>query len=238
MKSFLFCLTVFSGIIGGIISVNQQVFIAGAMRDVMKKGDLSAKIALSELEDKPHLYALGAVEGLKGEVLILDSKVNVSFVESGALKTDHSFKRKAALLVYAQVPEWQSVAVSEDIVSKEAFEKFIVRAAERHGIDVSEPFPFLLEGEIASAQWHVIDWDKKDTVHTHQKHKESGLRGTLKNQDVSILGFYSDDHHGVFTHHTTNMHMHIQSKNEPQIAGHLDDFQLAGKMKLKLPAIE
>ena len=39
----------------------------------MHHGDLSSKIDLMELENLENLYALGAVEQLKGEILIMNS---------------------------------------------------------------------------------------------------------------------------------------------------------------------
>ncbi|MBC7921448.1 MAG: hypothetical protein H7Z75_10225 [Ferruginibacter sp.] len=54
---------------------------AGEMRNVMQKGDLRAYISLDSLADKPHLYALEPVEGLQGEIIILDSKPAISSVK-------------------------------------------------------------------------------------------------------------------------------------------------------------
>ena len=45
-----------------------EVAFKGALKNIMHKGDLSANISLSELADIDHLYALGAVENLKGEI--------------------------------------------------------------------------------------------------------------------------------------------------------------------------
>ena len=49
-----------------------------------------------------------------------------------------------------------------------------------------------------------------------------------------MLGFYSDSHHAIFTHHTTNMHMHVKTDNN-EIAGHVDALVLGEGMILKLP---
>ena len=51
---------------------------------------------------------------------------------------------------------------------------------------------------------------------------------------MDLLGFYSDSHHAIFTHHTTNMHIHMKLKDE-KIAGHVDDLKLGLNMILKLP---
>jgi acetolactate decarboxylase len=58
------------------------------------------------------------------------------------------------------------------------------------------------------------------------------LYGTLENQEVEMLGFYSNKHHAIFTHHTTNMHIHVKSK---KVIGHIDDMTLGIDMMLKIP---
>ena len=72
--------------------------------------------------------------------------------------------------------------------------------------------------------------------HTHEKHKTSGLYGTINNSQVEMLGFYSNAHHTIFTHHTTNMHIHVKTA-DGEVAGHVDDMILGKEMILKLPAI-
>ena len=72
-----------------------EVEYAGALKNFMHKGDVSAKVALSEYEQIEHLYALGAVENLKGEIQIFDGRPMNSYVEDGAMKFDSSFGKKS-----------------------------------------------------------------------------------------------------------------------------------------------
>ena len=46
----------------------------GALKNMMHKGDVSAKADLKDFETSEHFYALGALENLKGEIQIFDSK--------------------------------------------------------------------------------------------------------------------------------------------------------------------
>lgn len=213
--------------------IDTEVGHAGALRTMMS-GDLYATASLDTLAVKPHLYALGAMENLKGEIQIFESKVSNSLVEYGALAISDSFNIGATLLVYAQVQDWESFTLSSSVKSKSELEIEIAALAKEYGIDSEKPFPFLIEGSIASLSWHVIDWKDGDTVHTHKKHQESGLNGVIENKKVEILGFYSTKHKAVFTHHTTFMHMHFKTKDS-SIAGHLDDLVLGEEMILKLP---
>lgn len=213
-----------------------EVHHFGALKNMMHKGDLSAKVTLDKLKDMKHLYALGAVENLKGEVLILDGVPSISYVEttdtSKTMMIDNSFEKNACLLVSASVEKWESINIPNSIVTYKDFEFFVEQTAFKNGINTDKPFPFMIEGNAKSFDWHVIDWPEGDTEHSHEKHIHSGLYGTLENQSVEFLGFYSDKHHAIFTHHTTNMHVHVSSD---KVIGHVDDFTLGENMILKLP---
>ena len=220
------------------VSNDKQVEVHhyGALKNMMHKGDLSSKVTLDELKDINHLYALGAVENLKGEVLILDGIPSISYVKrNDSLKTmmiDSSFEKNACLLVIASVEEWKSINIPNTVVTYDDFEIFVEKIAAENGVNTDEPFPFMIEGIAKSFDWHVIDWPEGDSEHSHDKHIHSGLYGTLENQAVEMLGFYSNKHHAIFTHHTTNMHVHVKSD---KATGHADSFTLGENMILKLP---
>ncbi len=206
----------------------------GELKRMMHKGDISAKAELKDFENSPHLYALGALENLKGEVLIMDGKPYNTTVLGDSMIFDHTFNKKTTLLVYATVAKWKSIPVPNNINTYDELEKFVGEAATDNLIRNDKPFPFLLEGMPRSFDWHVINWKDGDTEHSHEKHINSGLHGTLKNKQAEMLGFYSDSHHAIFTHHTTNMHIHVRSL-DGSMAGHVDDLTLAKGMILKLP---
>ncbi len=209
-----------------------EVKHSGALRTIMS-GNIQAVISLDSLSNKKNLYALGAVDNLKGEIQIFNSKPSNSFVIDGSLKIKDSYNLKAALLVYAEVEAWDSFQIEKSKTKSELEEK-IFKMAKSNGINLEKPFPFLLEGNVASLDWHVINWNEGDTIHNHKKHKASGLNGTLRNTDVEILGFYSTKHKAVFTHHTTNMHMHFKT-DDTATTGHVDDLLLNETITLKLP---
>ena len=216
--------------------IEVKVHHYGALKNMMHKGDLSSKVTLDELKDINHLYALGAVENLKGEVLVLDGIPSISYVKGNdSLKTmmiDSSFEKNACLLVIASVEEWKSINIPNTVVTYDDFEIFVEEIAAENGVNTVEAFPFMIEGVAKSFDWHVIDWPEGDTEHSHDKHIHSGLYGTHENQAVAMLGFYSNKHHAIFTHHTTNMHVHVKSD---RATGHADGFVLGENMMLKLP---
>lgn len=207
---------------------------SGALKNIMHKSDVSAYADLNDFKGTEHFYALGAVEGLKGEILVLDGEPYISSVHEEQLKIDNSLDYKASLLVNTSVKEWNEFDIDSEIITYEELESFISTTAGQNGIDVTQPFPFLLKGRADSLSWHVINWPEGDTEHTHEKHINSGLHGTHESIELEILGFYSDSHHAIFTHHTTNMHLHFISKDKTK-TGHVDGLTLGEGMKLLLP---
>ena len=240
MKQILFKLLFLLILSCGNPSISNQIIkveYKGALKNMMHKGDISAKADLSEYENIKNFYALGAFENLKGEIQIFDSQPYNSFVEEELIKIDSSYSKKATLFVYSIVEDWAEFQIPTNINTKNELEKYIENIASENRIDTDEAFPFLIEGKPEELNWHVINWKEGDTEHSHEKHIESGLNGTINNQEVEMLGFYSDSHHAIFTHHTTNMHIHMKLKNG-KIAGHVDDLRVGHEMILKLPKIE
>lgn len=219
---------------------NVLVEYKGALRDIMHKGDLSAKANLIDFENLKGLYALGAVENLKGEILILDGVPYISSCEiKDSLKINtlkKTFNTKAALFVYSQVNNWMDIKIPFDVQTYQQLEDFINAEAKYQGININKPFPFLVNGNFDSFDWHVIDWKEEDLEHSHEKHIQAGLHGTKHNTKGIVLGFYSNNHHAIYTHHTTNMHLHIKT-DEHDLVAHVDDLLLGTEMILKLPLL-
>jgi alpha-acetolactate decarboxylase len=214
--------------------ITVEVNNSGALRTIMS-GDITSAISLDSLQSKEHLFALGAVENLKGEIQIFDGNPSNSSVINDSIRITDTYNLNASLLVYSQVKEWNTFKVDDD-KTKLQLETKIFELAKANGVDTEAPFPFLIEGTVASLDWHVINWKDGDMVHNHKKHKESGLNGTLNNLEVVIIGFYSTKHKAVFTHHTTNMHMHFKTVDNT-LAGHVDDV-IVNSIKIKLPKAE
>ncbi len=212
----------------------ELVKIAGSLKGIMQQNDISSKIDLNKLNKRDNLYALGAAENLKGEIQIFNGKPYNSQVESGKLLIENTYDKEASLLVYANVDEWIEKSIDKEISDLKSVQKIIESFAEQNKIDLSEPIPFLLKGKAENLSWHVIDWNPGDSLHTHKRHKSSGLSGELKNEIVEIIGFYSDKHHGIITHHSTNIHLHFKNKSG-NAAGHVDDLKTKKEIKIYFP---
>ena len=235
MKKYLL-ITLIASVLFGCQNKEQlnEVRVAGALKIMMHKGDLSAKIVTDTLLKKySNLYGLGAVENLKGEILILNSKVYVSKEKNKQVIVTEEPQTAASLLVYTSVDKWQEVSALP-AGSLQELETFIFEQAQKSGIDTNKAFPFLVKGVVPELQWHVINWKDGDTEHSHTKHINSGANGTLKNKEVEILGFYSLKHKRIFTHHTSFMHMHFITKDNA-LSGHIDAISTNKNLVLYLP---
>jgi len=70
----------------------QEVRIVGAMKNVMKKGELFGTINLDSLSNKTHLYGMGPVEYLTGEITVVDGRAFKSTIQSnGEMKVEETF---------------------------------------------------------------------------------------------------------------------------------------------------
>lgn len=214
------------------ISIPPEVKVSGAMKNVMMNGDLSAHLDIDTL-DKVHLYGLGPVAELKGEIMILDGKVFTTAKDGNKLLNQQDKVSKAALLVYSNVEKWNAVSLSAAINSYAELEKLVETTAKKNGYDTKMPFAFKINAVPEKATYHVIDW-KKGVEHTMDNHKQFAYAGEMTNSPVTMLGFYSKHHQSIFTHHTTFIHVHLLDDKTKNV-GHLDELQINGLLTIYLP---
>jgi len=214
-----------------------QVSHAGALCNFMMHNDLSAQIHLDSLQAREHLFGLGARAGLQGELLIWDSKPLIAQAKEGRVHLRQSWKDSAALLVYSSVAQWSSLSLG-NAQTKDSLSKSIPAIAAQHGLDTSQAFPFRLEGTFENLAWHVINWDSSDSIHSHEKHRQSGAYGREQAIQAEVLGFYSQQHQGIFTHPSSPLHMHYRFKGDQgswQGMGHVDALTTRPGLRLFLP---
>lgn len=208
-----------------------EVKVSGAMKNIMMQGDLSAHINLDTL-NKTHLFALGPVAGLKGEIIVLDGKVFSTAIQENQLLNQQDKISQAAMLVYSHVEKWKPVSNKVKISNYTELEKLIETTAKANGYNTEIPFAFKIETTPRKANYHIIDWDE-GTKHTMDNHKQFAYSGKINTPSV-LIGFYSRHHQSIFTHHTTFMHIHLLEQKTKTV-GHLDDIQVNGQITIYLP---
>jgi acetolactate decarboxylase len=215
-----------------------EVRSAGSLREIIHQGRIEPRAALRTALLRPHAWALGALGRLDGDFVVLDGAVHESRpAAEGAIRATayDSARDSATLLVYANVPAWRGSAIGS-APSLAALEDTIANQAERAGFPRSGPIPFRLEGPISGLRWHVVDGRKLPPgASTHEAHAQASVKGGGEGAGVSIVGFYSDHHQGVFTHHDSGLHMHAWIAGTG-VAAHVDSLGVEPGTRLLLPS--
>ena len=229
MIKFSICLLAF---ISALMVTMPEVKVSGSMKNIMVYGNLSASINIDTVH-KTHLYGLGPVAGLKGEMMIIDGKVFSSSINDNEIIHQQNKNSRAAMLVYSTVEQWKSFKIKANVNSYAELEKLVEKTAKDNGYDMETPFTFKIDLIPQKVNYHIIDW-KEGTAHTMNNHKQFAFSGMFEHKKVLLLGFYSTHHQSIFTHHTSFMHIHILDE-KTQTVGHLDDLQINDALTIYLP---
>jgi hypothetical protein len=215
-----------------------EVHRFGGMRQVMRLGEVEARALLLDWAGGDTI-AVGAVEGLDGEITALDGAVWVSRVRAGVPATsgpEPAAGDRATLLIAARVPSWRSIPL-EAAAGGRDLEAMIEQAAARAGIDTAAPFPFVIEGRAASLDMHIING-----FCPHGGEPDPGSEPwrfvTSDATDVTIVGFFARDAAGELTHHGTSMHAHALVRLGGRlVTGHIDSLGIEAGATLRVPNI-
>lgn len=207
------------------------VFIIGEMRNVMQKGELQGRIHLDTISNKNNLFGLGPIEYLRGEIMIWNGTSFISRVESdSSMNVTSTFDIKAPFLGYSRVQTWQQTSFPDSVRTLKQLEHFL---HENHSQE--KPFFFRLEGIIDSATIHVVHLPVGSTVSKPKDAHIGQVDYNLYEKSVLILGFYSEHHKAILTHHDTNLHIHLLTSDQ-KFMGHVDKLYIkAGSVSFFLP---
>lgn len=207
-----------------------DIQMVGKMKNVMWKGELGSSIDLDTISDTNGLYGLGPVSYLTGELLINNGKSYVSKVTSDSTMTVvKTFKTSAPFLVYGKVTEWNEFDLPSEVKTIQNLEKFIDSKTTAY----KRPFAFKLIGRVSSAVIHIQNLPEGTKVSSPDEAHQGQTNYKIVNEDAEVIGFFSTEHKGVFTHHDSFLHMHLITKDEDRM-GHLDELEI-GEMILYLP---
>lgn len=209
-----------------------EVHITGAMRDAMWKGEIYGKINMDTISDKTHLFGLGPVEYLSGELLIADGRCyRATVVSAEEMKVEEIWTVKAPFFVRAKVSAWKESALPDSIVSLPQLESYLNQITRK----MRRPFAFQVKGPVETAQIHIVNLPPGTKVSSPDEAHQGIQHYTVSNREVLMLGFFSTEHQAVFTHHDTYMHLHLMTEDKKQM-GHLEEARFKpGKMCLLLP---
>lgn len=207
-----------------------KVKVVGAMRNVMWKGELAGTIALDTIQSREGLYGLGPTDYLDGELLILNGKSYVSRVNTdGTIRMEETFQAHAPFFVYANVSEWKELDL-DGIASIQALEEYLTTIKG----EVNRPFAFGMKGRVAKATIHVQNLPKGSKVSSPADAHVGQMKYEIVDEEVEIVGFYSTEHQGIFTHHDSYVHIHLITTDRTKM-GHLDQVVFEDDVQVFIP---
>ena len=207
----------------------------GALREVLREGRTEGRVALRELGGAGAV-GLGALEGLAGEVVIVDGEVWVTRAdgESGAATTKAGGDELATFAVVSRVADWTEHRLERDL-DLDGLEAELRRLGVEQGLGDAVSLPFIVDGRFRDLEGHVLngacpfasDGPPPDEL-APRPVERSRSRGRL-------VGFWSAEPPGVLTHHGSRTHVHALLGRGRPAGGHVDAVTIRAGSTLRLP---
>lgn len=207
---------------------SHDIQIVGEMRQVMREGKLDGTIRLDTLKQREHLYGLGPLAFLKGEIMVLDGVSYISTVTDDlSMVVDRSFDVEAPFFGYGNVKSWSEMPLPDSVRTMAELERFLDATTK----DRKRPFFFRLIGMVADAMIHVVNLPEGSVVRSPDDAHVGQVDYSIMETESELLGFFSTGHKAVFTHHDTYLHIHLITADRSMM-GHVDALVLGDGVKL------
>jgi alpha-acetolactate decarboxylase len=215
----------------------------GNFKRMTHSGDTRGQVALSALPTGPGTWGVGALAGLKGEIVLHDGRLLVSRGDDhrGAVSAPKP-DDQAVLFAAARVVQWREVTLPGEM-TQSRFEAFVVEQARAQGLDVEQPFPFLVEGRFPALVWHVVTGETGGAAGGHgsaqggaHANKQSGMKVFEQpGAGGRLVAVYSGARlEGVVSHPGERFHVHYADPGLTR-SGHVDLYAVAAGAVLRLP---
>jgi acetolactate decarboxylase len=190
----------------------QEIHIHGAMKATMRQGQLGGTWTAEAGHSR---YALGPLAYLRGEVTQWNDTIWTSHVGAkGELIVQTTARADLPFSAHADLPKWHEVPP--------------IRAKNLADLE-SQLTPYLkdgptfikLQGRLKFAEIHAVNLPEGRSVSSPEEAHEGKTTFILKSADVQILAFASRSHRGILTHHDTDFHLHLLSRDRRWM-GHVD----------------
>ncbi len=209
----------------------------GTLREVMREGSTSGRVQLSEAATR-HVYGIGALEALGGEIIIIDGDAWVGQCSTEGSTTEEPSGTSdyiATLLATTYVPRWRRQSIDQDL-TRDELEDYLKQTAAKARIDTDEAFPFMLVGTFIDCSLHILN-GSCPYAEQADKPEQPPCRSHYDSAKGTLVGFYAENAAGVLTHHGRRTHIHSLLREPSLIAGHVDDLVVPAGATLYLPAL-
>ena len=206
----------------------------GSMREVMREGKTQGRVDLASVLDSPGIVGIGALEGLRGEIAILDGTAWVARVDPrlGCARGARP-KDRAALLAISDVDEWSEVELAT-AASQAEFELQLEQLGRRSDLAKRGAWPFVVEGELLAVETHVLNGQCPFAGAVDVGHEP--LRRSFASVHAKLIGFFAPNSGGVLVHHGQVTHSHLLVETPEVYVGHVDSVAFAAGARLRIPA--
>ncbi len=215
-----------------------DVSVLGTVREVLRDGKTESRAELADLRGDPTLVAVGALAGLEGEYTIDRGELWITRVAEGDVTTEHGSGASggAAIVLSAHVSEWSEYPVDANVDPVD-LPDYLRSAAVAHGLDPSQPFPFLVSGPLSHIEAHVIAGDCPMRARMLGRAVDPPPFEVSETAiEARIVGFYAEGRAGEITHHGAKVHAHVLLEGGQPITAHVESVGLRRGAVLRLPA--
>lgn len=214
-----------------LLAATPEVRVIGQMRRMFTAHDIGPNVDLAKMKPTSHLYALGPLAGLKGEITVLDGQVLVSKAHGKDAFVSVDPNAKAVFLVYSSVRAWREITIPTNVVTHEDLASFL-----QSKLAAQSRSAFRVRGIATSAQYHIQNYQGKAEDLTHEAHDKSKVFYQLSQTPVELVGFFTnrEEDAGSFVHQGQTIHIHLISDDRKSM-GHLESISLAPGATLLLP---
>ncbi len=209
---------------------SHDIYIVGEMRQVMREAKLEGSIRLDTLRQREHLYGLGPLAFLKGEIMIIDGESYISTVaDDSSMVVERTDEVEAPFFGYGNVPSWSEMTLPDSVRTLTELERYLDATTK----DRKRPFFFRLVGLVDEAVIHVVNLPDGSVVTSPDEAHVGQVDYPIKDAESELLGFFSTEHKAVFTHHDTYLHIHLITADRSMM-GHVDALVLGDGVRLFL----
>jgi len=214
----------------------------GGFTKMAHTGSADGVVTLSAISAGSGTYGVGAIAGMRGEILLWDGKL---LVPSGhAAKGEVSAPQPddaAMLFVTEKVAGRTERRVPRDMTHTQ-FEAYVLDAAHDAGLDATRAFPFVLRGDKLHVEWHVVTRQPAAGTGHHGSgvHQQGHANSKVFREEGApglLLGFHVGAAlEGTASHPGERFHVHY-ADSKLTVSGHADGYRVPAGTTLLLPRL-
>lgn len=217
-----------------------KVEIWGGVEEALHKGRIEGRVRVLDACDGDGCVALGAAAFLNGEIIAVDGEALIAVAGGGGRSYEvrpAASEDEATILASAKVPAWSPTPIGSDLDASD-FETYVEEAATAAGIDIGQPFPFLVRGRFADLEAHIVGGRCPVRTPGQAGREGAPYRVTASRTDGTLVGFFVARPGHSITHHGSRTHVHVKAEIGGELfVGHVDHFEVMAGSTLLLPAV-